>query len=152
MEGLSFSTVRQCLLAQCTSWATNQRVYKISFLIEKPQNTFCAIMSHQDIYKSLQKPWRDTSPSEERAYACISGQAMPVLVGKEVSSSWTPGHPPHLSAPLGFTSAAWWILAPPPQGAASGRSPSLIAFPASQQILGISQNLVNFAHWYHVGI
>lgn len=34
---------------------------------------------------------------------------------------------------------------------ASGRSPSLIAFPAYQQKLGKYQYLDNFAPWYHVG-
>lgn len=125
MKALSF---RQCLPAQCTSWATDQRVYKI-FLIEKPHNIFCALMSHRDIYKSLQKPWRDTSPSEERSYACISGQAMDVLVREE--DPLAPGHSDTLPTPV-----LLWAFQVQRGGSwhhhhhrvhtASGRSPTLI--------------------------
>lgn len=125
-----------------------KRVYEISFLIEKPQTTFCGLGSHQYIHKSPQRPG---CPSKEHVHVSASGQARDGLVREEVYSSWTPGHPPQ--CPFGLfkcTLYAWfwhwlyWVRT------ASSRSPSLV-FPAKQQKLGKYQYLDNFAPWYHVG-
>lgn len=69
-----------------------------SFLIEKPQTTFCGLMSHHDIYKSPQQPGIDRSPPEDCPHVSASGQARGVLVREEVSL--VHGHPDTLPSPV----------------------------------------------------
>jgi len=127
--------------ASAYSWATsmapnNQGVYRISFLIEKPQTTFYGLKRCQDIYKSLQQLGRDRCPSEDHVHVSASGQARDVLVREEVSS--VRRHPGTLpSAALGFVSAAWMMDAGTDS---TGRIPPQAEAPVSLYFLPTSRN------------
>lgn len=150
-----FRTGRQCHLPKCSSCTTSvvlshQNVYTTSFLTEKPQTTFCGLMSHQDFHEFLQQLGRDKSSSEERAMLAPrirQGKKSPWFMDTQTPS------PPHSSFRLYKCSmddrSQHWLCREHTAWGPEGQRPSLL-FPTNQQKLGISQYLINFAPCYHV--